>query len=101
MQWNTSHSETYINSSLCGSVETGYDIVGSTGWGARGSDSSFQSEQEAGGVKDSRTRFLVGAWQGAPDGTGTDKLGGYFKGLIDNFEVRGLRIDTDKTPESD
>ena len=92
MQWNTSNAEVYANSSLCGTVETSYDGDGGTGWGtASDSISSSQSSPTSGGITDSGSSLLVGAWRGAPDGIGTDRRGGYYRGLLDNLEVGGLR----------
>ena len=89
MQWNASHAHVYANSSLCGTVETGYDAAGGSGWGtASDRMSSSQSSWTSGGITDSGGSLLVGAWRGAPDGTGADRRGGYYTGLLDNLEVR-------------
>lgn len=37
--------------------------------------------------QDVRDSLLIGAWRGAPDGTGTDQRGGYYNGVVDNIEV--------------
>lgn len=37
--------------------------------------------------QDSGDSLLIGAWRGAPDGTGTDQRGGYYTGVVDNIEV--------------
>lgn len=92
MQWNASHAHVYTNSSLCGTVETGYDTAGGGGWGtASDSMSSSQSSPTSGGITDSGGSLLVGAWRGSPDGTGADRRGGYYTGLLDNLEVRGYK----------
>lgn len=105
MQWDASHAQSYVNSLLCGSTESGYDVAEGTGWGSASTDisvdlslASFQSNQtsgEAGASSGSSDSLLVGAWRGAPDGTGEDQLGGYFTGLLDNLEVR-MALDLDQ-----
>lgn len=97
VQWDVSHAQSYVNSSLCGSTESGYDAAEGTGWGSASTDinldlsvASSQSNQtsgEAGASSGSSDSLLIGAWRGAPDGTGEDWLGGYFMGLLDNLEV--------------
>lgn len=97
VQWNTSHAQSYVNSSLCGSTESGFDVAGGTGWGGTNNGvtadvslASFQSSQTSGGNGDSpwnSDSLLIGAWRGAPDGIGEDRLGGYYTGLLDNLEV--------------
>lgn len=71
--WNASHAHTYMNNSLCGSAEI----------------ADFASNGESTGAAGelARDSLLIGAWRGAPDGTGTDQRGGYYNGLIDNLEV--------------
>lgn len=98
VQWNASHAESYVNSSLCGSTESGYGDTEGTGWGSAITDTdvdlslaSSQSNQASEENEDSSGRsdnLLVGAWRGAPDGIGVHRLGGYFMGLLDNLEVR-------------
>ena len=95
MQWNASHAESYVNSTLCGSTESGYEVAGYTGWGSMDnsgavdlSSSSNQSLEEVVDFLRNRDSLLVGAWRGAPDGVGVDQRGGYFTGLLDNLEVR-------------
>lgn len=88
VQWNASHAQSYVNSSLCGSVESGYN-VGGTGWGSGGMD-NVTIDPTVGGSSGSADSLLVGAWRGAPDGVGADRLGGYYTGLLDNLEVRVL-----------
>lgn len=100
MQWDISHAQSYVNSLLCGSTDSGYDVAGGTGWGNTSMDISVdlslaspQQNQTSGGTGDSSgsDSLLVGAWRGAPDGVGVDRLGGYFTGLLDNLEVRDYR----------
>lgn len=100
MQWNATHAQSYVNSSLCGSIESGYnDVLGGNGWGTTTNDtfvdpsSSSEPTLSSGGVggfSGNSDTFLVGAWRGAPDGAGVDRHGGYFTGLLDNLEVRGM-----------
>lgn len=102
VQWNASHAQSYVNSSLCGSVESGYDVAGGNGWGSTANDilidpssSSQQSTLSSGGVGGSSGNsdsLLVGAWRGAPDGAGLDRRGGYYTGLLDNLEVRRMAV---------
>lgn len=92
MQWNASHAHAYVNSSLCGSIETAYGVAGGTGWDTGNiNPPSSSSTQRAGGETGSES-LLIGAWRGAPDGSGANELGGYYKGLVDNLEVRGRGI---------
>lgn len=98
MQWNTTHAQSYVNSGLCGSTESGYDVAGGTGWRSASTDvsadlslASAQSNQTSGdtGLSPANSdSLIIGAWRGAPDGIGVDRLGGYFTGLLDNLEVR-------------
>lgn len=94
MQWNSSYAQSYVNSTICGSTASGYDITSGTGWGSMDSSDtvnlsspSSQSFEEAANSVRNSDSLLVGAWRGAADGVGVDQLGGYFTGLLDNLEV--------------
>lgn len=104
VQWNATHAQSYVNSSLCGSIESGYNVVGgSNGWGtttdgtsvdpSSSSGQSTLSSGRVGGSSGNSDNFLVGAWRGAPDGAGVDRRGGYYTGLLDNLEVRRMAYD--------
>lgn len=103
MQWNATYAQTYVNSSLCGSIDSGYNAAGRDGWGTTtnntfvgSSSSSQQSALSSGGMGGSfgnSDTVLVGAWRGSPDGTGVDRRGGYYAGLLDNLEVGGMAWD--------
>lgn len=73
MGWNTSYAQAYINGSLCESVAISDYPSNEMGMGGEGQDSGDS--------------LLIGAWRGAPDGTGTDQRGGYYTGVVDNIEV--------------
>ncbi len=98
MQWNSSYAQSYVNSTLCGSTESGYDVTSGTSWGSTDSSgavdlstsSSESSEEAVTSVRNSDS-LLVGAWRGAADGVGVDQLGGYFTGFLDNLEVSWSR----------
>lgn len=87
-----------MNSSLCGSTESSYDVAEGTGWGSASanisvdvSQESFQSIETSAENEDlarGSDSLLIGAWRGAPDGLGVHRLGGYYPGLLDNLEVR-------------
>lgn len=79
MHWNASLVQAYVNSSLCGSVESGYGTSASAGWGTGNSNVEL------------RDSLLVGAWRGTPDDPMDDGIGGFFSGLIDNLEVCALQ----------
>lgn len=94
MQWDSSYAQSYVNSTLCASTESGYGVTSGTGWESTDSsgavDQSSSSSQGSEEVEDSvkiSDSLLVGAWRGAADGVGVDQLGGYFTGLLDNLEV--------------
>lgn len=75
VHWNATLVQTYVNSSLCGSVESGYGTSGDPGWGTGNNNVEL------------RDSLLVGAWRGVPDDPMNDGIDGFFTGLIDNLEV--------------
>lgn len=84
--WNASHAHASVNSSLCGTTELYSVLLEDSGGVGEGS-----SSQGLGVSVEPRGKegvMLIGAWRGAPDGTGTDARGGYYNGQLDNLEVR-------------
>lgn len=70
--WNATHATAQVNFTLCASLDAGAGVAGAGG-------SSLHRSHET---------LVIGAWLGAPDAEEPEEYGGYYRGELDNIEVK-------------